>query len=77
MGLLRINNFLFKSSAIDCIDSENPKPVAIKKILNTFDNLLFCKRILREIKILRHFHHENVTIILKLIDNIIISYTKT
>jgi len=39
--------------------------VAIKKIKDTFENLIDAKRILREIKILRHFSsHENIVTIL-------------
>jgi mitogen-activated protein kinase 1/3 len=38
--------------------------VAIKKITNTFANLTDAKRILREIKLLLHFNHENVIKIL-------------
>ena len=33
--------------------------VAIKKI-SPFDHAMFCLRTLREIKLLRYFHHENV-----------------
>ncbi len=34
--------------------------VAIKKVVNAFDDLIDAKRILREVKMLRHFKHENV-----------------
>mmetsp|Transcript_16789 Transcript_16789/g.29418 ORF Transcript_16789/g.29418 Transcript_16789/m.29418 type:complete len:427 (+) Transcript_16789:305-1585(+) len=34
--------------------------VAIKKISGIFDNLIDCKRTLREMKLLRHFNHENI-----------------
>jgi serine/threonine protein kinase len=34
--------------------------VAIKKITNAFENAIDAKRTLREIKLLRHLHHENV-----------------
>ena len=36
--------------------------VAIKKIANAFDNHMDAKRTLREIKLLRHLDHENVSI---------------
>lgn len=36
------------------------KKVAIKKIPNAFNDLTDAKRILREIKLMRHFDHENV-----------------
>jgi len=39
---------------------ETGKTVAIKKIPKAFEDTIDCKRLLREIKILRHFHHDNV-----------------
>ena len=39
---------------------ESNKLVAIKKIPKAFEDTIDCKRLLREIKILRHFRHENV-----------------
>jgi len=39
---------------------ESGEQVAIKKIANAFENLKYTKRTLREIKLLRHFHHENI-----------------
>mmetsp|Transcript_44325 Transcript_44325/g.86718 ORF Transcript_44325/g.86718 Transcript_44325/m.86718 type:complete len:397 (-) Transcript_44325:31-1221(-) len=44
-------------SAID--KSRGDQRVAIKKVVNAFDDLIDGKRILREIKLLRHFQHEN------------------
>nr|ODN95417.1 CMGC/MAPK protein kinase [Cryptococcus depauperatus CBS 7855] len=41
-------------------------PVAIKRI-TPFDHCMFCQRTLREIKLLRHFRHENIIAILDLI----------
>eukprot|EP00967_Tisochrysis_lutea_P070237 scaffold92576_cov30-Tisochrysis_lutea.AAC.3 len=41
-------------------DTEANKPVAIKKIPKAFEDTTDCKRLLREIKILRHFKHANV-----------------
>ena len=35
--------------------------MAIKKIANAFDNKIDAKRTLREIKLLRHMDHENVS----------------
>jgi mitogen-activated protein kinase 1/3 len=40
--------------------SAGNKKVAIKKISKAFDDLIDGKRILREVKLLRHFNHENV-----------------
>ena len=34
--------------------------VAIKKIPKAFEDIIDCKRLLREIKILKHFKHDNV-----------------
>jgi len=39
---------------------ESGKTVAIKKIPKAFEDIIDCKRLLREIKILRHFRHDNV-----------------
>lgn len=41
-------------------DVETNKKVAIKKIVNAFENVVDAKRTLREIKLLRHLRHENV-----------------
>eukprot|EP01083_Nonionella_stella_P075133 204060_1 len=43
------------------------KKVAIKKITNAFDDLVDAKRILREIKMLAHFDHENIVGLLDMI----------
>ena len=39
---------------------EDGEKVAIKKIPHAFDDIIDAKRILREIKLLRHFDHENI-----------------
>jgi len=44
-------------SAKDTVSGEK---VAIKKISKAFEHLKDAKRILREIKLLRHFHHDNI-----------------
>ena len=41
-------------------DVHTNKLVAIKKIPKAFEDTVDCKRLLREIKILRHFRHDNV-----------------
>lgn len=38
--------------------------VAIKKVPNAFEDLIDAKRILREIKLLKYFDHENIISIL-------------
>lgn len=43
------------------LNSETNEQVAIKKITNAFDNKIDAKRTLREIKLLRHMDHENVS----------------
>ncbi|CCL98750.1 uncharacterized protein FIBRA_00755 [Fibroporia radiculosa] len=42
------------------------RKVAIKRI-SPFDHSMFCLRTLREIKLLRHFHHENIISILDIL----------
>eukprot|EP00455_Lapot_gusevi_P054509 TRINITY_DN874_c0_g1_i1.p1 TRINITY_DN874_c0_g1~~TRINITY_DN874_c0_g1_i1.p1 ORF type:complete len:400 (-),score=106.06 TRINITY_DN874_c0_g1_i1:395-1594(-) len=44
------------------------KQVAIKKITSAFQDLVDAKRILREMKLLRHFNHENVVSLKDLIN---------
>eukprot|EP01080_Neovahlkampfia_damariscottae_P000587 gene587-8095_t len=52
---------------VSAFDNEKKQNVAIKKIVGVFDrDLLFSKRILREIKILHHFEHENIIRLLDL-----------
>ncbi|KAG7566408.1 Protein kinase domain [Arabidopsis suecica] len=50
------------ASGIVCsaMDSETNEKVAVKKIMHVFDNTIEAKRTLREIKLLRHFDHENI-----------------
>lgn len=47
------------------LDSETNELVAMKKIANAFDNHMDAKRTLREIKLLRHLDHENVSIFVR------------
>ena len=54
---VRLNRF---SAAVNSVSGEK---VAIKKIGNAFDNIIDAKRALREIKLLRHMDHENVSLI--------------
>ncbi|OIW05784.1 hypothetical protein TanjilG_23570 [Lupinus angustifolius] len=42
------------------LNTETNELVAIKKIMNAFDNPMDAERILREIKLLRHLDHENI-----------------
>lgn len=43
-----------------CKDTKNNVKVAIKKVPNAFEDLVDAKRIVREIKLLSYFDHENV-----------------
>ena len=52
-------------SAID--KSHHDKKVAIKKIQGAFEDVIDGKRILREVKLLRHFQHENICGIVDLV----------
>jgi len=45
---------------ISCQDLTSNTKVAIKKIPNAFEDLIDAKRIVREIKLLRFFKHENI-----------------
>lgn len=50
---------------VAALDTNTGKTVAIKKIKNIFEDVVKAKRILREIKLLRHFgKHENIVTIL-------------
>eukprot|EP00921_Rhytidocystis_pertsovi_P013726 GHVQ01022299.1.p1 GENE.GHVQ01022299.1~~GHVQ01022299.1.p1 ORF type:complete len:1579 (+),score=350.90 GHVQ01022299.1:471-5207(+) len=56
------------SGAYGCVvsfyDNVNKQSVAVKKIGNAFKDFIDAKRILREIKILRHLRHDNIISIL-------------
>ena len=41
-------------------DTASEDQVAIKKISNAFEDAIDCKRMLREMRLLQHFKHENV-----------------
>jgi len=42
------------------VDRQTGQLVAVKKVCNIFDNLIIARRTYREIRILRHFRHDNV-----------------
>ena len=50
--------FFASSSAADEISGE---PVAIKMVTRALEKVALAKRVLREITLLRHFAHENIT----------------
>ena len=47
---------------ISAMDNVSQKKVAIKKITRAFNDIVDAKRILREIKLMKMFAHENVYI---------------
>jgi mitogen-activated protein kinase 1/3 len=47
---------------ISALDKDANKKVAIKKVSKAFEDAVDAKRILREIKLMKKFSHENVTI---------------
>ena len=52
---------------ISANDTESGEKIAIKKITRAFEDLIDAKRILREIRLLKHFDHENIISIVSLI----------
>ena len=42
------------------VDRRTGQPVAIKRISNVFVNNLECRKVLREVRLLQHFSHENI-----------------
>lgn len=52
------------SAVCSCFDKKDSRNVAIKKITNAFEDLEDAKHILREIKMLRFFDHENIVTLL-------------
>jgi serine/threonine protein kinase len=51
-----------------CLDTRKNKKVAVKKVKSAFTDLIDAKRIVREIKLLRHFRHENIIAIKDMIE---------
>eukprot|EP00945_MAST-04E_sp_MAST-4E-sp1_P001112 g1112.t1 len=45
---------------VSALDKNTGNQVAIKKVTKAFEDLVDAKRILRELCLLRHFHHENI-----------------
>ena len=42
------------------VDTRTGATVAIKKVSNAFEDATDCRRVLREVSLLRHFNHENI-----------------
>jgi len=49
---------------VSAMDKKNDMKVAIKKVHNAFEDLIDAKRIVREIKLLGYFDHENIVSLL-------------
>lgn len=64
--LLRLLAGVLKSPLSSAMHIPSQRKVAIKRI-TPFDHSMFCLRTLREIKLLRHFHHENIISILDIL----------
>ena len=52
------------SAVCSCYDRKDNRNVAIKKVTNAFDDLEDARHILREIKILSFFDHDNIVTLL-------------
>ena len=55
--------FIFNFGVSSALDKTSSEKVAIKKITRAFDDPVDAKRILREIKLMKKFSHENVNVI--------------
>ena len=55
-------------SVCEAIHKPTKTTVAIKKVLNLFDDKIDCKRVLREVHLLRKLHHPNVVKIYEILD---------
>ncbi|CAN0366869.1 unnamed protein product, partial [Discosporangium mesarthrocarpum] len=45
---------------VSAVDKKNDSKVAVKKVVSAFDDMLVAKRMIREIRLLRQFNHENI-----------------
>lgn len=59
MKLCHTLTLFFSSRSVT--DPRDGKRVALKKMPNVFQNLVSCKRVFRELKMLSFFKHENVS----------------
>ena len=76
MFIAKICSIYFNRSVTDPRDG---KRVALKKMPNVFQNLVSCKRVYRELRMLCHFKNDNVSTracrLLKcFIKNVVINY---
>ena len=63
MSRITAEDIANRHSLSSAIHRPSSQKVAIKKII-PFDHTMFCLRTLREMKLLRHFNHENIISIL-------------
>lgn len=63
---LYFHQYISSCTASSAIHNPTQRKVAIKRI-TPFDHSMFCLRTLREIKLLRHFDHENIISILDIL----------
>jgi mitogen-activated protein kinase 1/3 len=59
---------------IYALDKETGQKVAIKKISRAFEDPIDAKRILREIKLMKRFSHENVMFLVSLLALLIANF---
>lgn len=64
--LCTVQRFQTRQYLSSALHLPSQRKVAIKRI-TPFDHSMFCLRTLREIKLLRHFHHENIISILDIL----------
>ena len=65
-GLFNIHHGISRDAVFFCFravtDPRDGKRVALKKMPNVFQNLISAKRVYRELRMLTHFKHANVSI---------------
>lgn len=45
---------------VSAVDKKKDTKVAVKKVVSAFDDMLVAKRMIREIRLLRQFDHDNI-----------------
>lgn len=45
---------------VSAVDKKKETKVAVKKVVSAFDDMLVAKRMIREIRLLRQFDHDNI-----------------
>lgn len=57
----QVNNFLFSFFYSSAVDNQTGLKVAIKKLARPFQSAVHAKRTYRELRMLKHMNHENVS----------------